>query len=171
MPEYRWKNGARVSRQMDPQDVGEHLEQLRRQNGAITARIVVDDAADPTAPTHPHFEWDDQVAADQYRLEQARSLVRSVVVQREDRPESTIRAFVVVQEQGGDDVYTSTQVALADVGLRQQVLKRALGELTAFERKYRDLEELAEVFAAAEKVKRRRKVSEHSRRGSARMGE
>jgi len=48
--------------------------------GRLTAAAVVDSARDPQSPLHRYFEWDDTSAAESWRLEQARSLIRSVRV-------------------------------------------------------------------------------------------
>lgn len=47
---------------------------------------VLDAARDPSSPLHPKFEWDDTVAAEAHRLEQARQLIahyRQVKIDRE----------------------------------------------------------------------------------------
>ena len=148
---YQWKQGAHV-KGVKAQVAGEVLEALREQTGNILPADVVDVSRPDDAPLHPVFEWDDHVAAESYRTDQARSLLRSVVVQRDDEEDTTpIQAFVVVR-QDDDDVYQSTYVAMADTEMREQVLARALKELQAWQRKYRELKELATVFAAADGV-------------------
>lgn len=62
-------------------DVADRLEQLEQENGDIKPADVVNDARDPTSPLHDFFEWDDTAAADQYRLSQARLLIRRVKIQ------------------------------------------------------------------------------------------
>lgn len=61
-------------------------------NGRLTPEAVVRAAKDPTSPLHKRFEWDDSEAAHQYRLEQARRLIRSVMVTitTEERTISTV---------------------------------------------------------------------------------
>ena len=46
--------------------------------GRLTPDAVVLAASDPDHPLHLDFEWDDDVAAAKYRVEQARSLIRAV---------------------------------------------------------------------------------------------
>ena len=48
--------------------------------GKLTAHAVVDAARDAKSPLHGYFEWDDSKAAEQYRLDQARVLIRTVQV-------------------------------------------------------------------------------------------
>ena len=62
-------------------EVADRLEQLEQENGNIHPAAVVDDARDPTSPLHDFFEWDDNTAAQQYRLSQARLLISRVKIQ------------------------------------------------------------------------------------------
>lgn len=48
--------------------------------GRLTATQVVNAARDPASPLHEYFEWDNTAAADAWRIEQARRLIRSVRV-------------------------------------------------------------------------------------------
>lgn len=49
--------------------------------GNLTPAAVVEDARSKKSPLHDQFEWDDGEAAHKYRLEQARTLIRSVRVE------------------------------------------------------------------------------------------
>lgn len=60
--------------------VREALERLER-DGRLTAAGVLDSARDSASPLHRCFEWDDSVAGERYRLDQARRLIRSVRVE------------------------------------------------------------------------------------------
>lgn len=52
----------------------------KRRKGRLTPAAVVKDARSKKSPLHSFFEWDDSEAAHQYRLNQARGLIRSVRV-------------------------------------------------------------------------------------------
>lgn len=60
--------------------VRDELERLEDQAGRLTPSIVIEAAKDEQSPLHGYFEWDDSIAAENYRLEQARTLIRSVVL-------------------------------------------------------------------------------------------
>lgn len=62
-------------------EVAERLTQLEQENGNLREEDVVEDARDPASPLHDFFEWDDSVAAQQYRLSQARLVIRRVKIQ------------------------------------------------------------------------------------------
>lgn len=44
----------------------------------ITPKMVVDDARNPESPLHDLFDWDDAVAAERWRITQARVVLRRV---------------------------------------------------------------------------------------------
>lgn len=57
-------------------DLRSELAAIRKQYGTLTPANVVDAARDENHPLHHRFEWDDTVAAEKYRLVQARQLIR-----------------------------------------------------------------------------------------------
>ncbi|QCI93376.1 hypothetical protein [Novosphingobium sp. EMRT-2] len=149
---YRWKEGARIS--VDPQAAGDELERIRvRHNGRLEPEWVVHTAKAAKNPLHDLFEWDDNVAAQNYRVDQARGIIRSIEVVVEAAEErKPMRAFVsVVQER--DRSYTSVVHAMSDPDLRKQVLRAALTELEAWRKRYAELVELAQVFAAIDEAR------------------
>lgn len=131
------------------QQVGETLETIRRQSGGnLTPELVLEKASDPSCLLHPCFEWDDTKAAHEHRLNQARYLLRAVVVLRGPKEElRPVRAFVTVKACG-ENVYKEVHEALAHPDHREQVLARARRELEAWAKRYEALEELAETIAA-----------------------
>jgi hypothetical protein len=146
---YAWKEGARYHG--DAATVGRALMRIERTYGGIEAPLVVKEAESPQSPLHDYFEWDDAVAGVRFREEQARSLIRHVQVVRSNGSGTYVRAFVVVEDAGGE-AYQSIAKVMSNEQLRSQLLRRARAELETFRRKYRDLKELSDVFAAIEKV-------------------
>ena len=150
---YSWKYQQRISAEI----AGKRFKELEAEHGEITPRIVLNDARDEKAVLHPCFEWDDSKAAEAYRLNQASLMIRALVVtvEKTETPTPT-RAYVNVssmdEKQGR---FISVQTALSDEELRAAVLTRAVMELSQFRRKYEDLQELADVFAAVDKVVKR----------------
>ena len=149
---YQWKNGSTVK--IDPQVAGAEMERVRTmQNGRLEARDLVEQSREPTAPLHPAFEWNNEVAAEAYRVEQAKYMIRSIEVVVRDEPEAKpVRAFVSVKRDE-DRSYTSVSHAMSDADLRKQVLQNALRELEAWRNRYAELVELANVFAAIEEAR------------------
>lgn len=148
---YEFSDGARfqpgATKTSDPNTVGQHLNFLREQcKGELTPPDVVKDARNPNSPLHPFFEWDDSEAAEQYRLQQARGLIRAVVAiyRSDDKPDRKMKAYVHVREPGANH-YRETQHALSLSKTREAVLRRAWEELMAWKRRYKDLEEFAQL--------------------------
>lgn len=140
---YEWAVGSRIVG-LHADDVGRRLTELQRRDGHVTAESVVEDARPVDSPLHPAFEWDDEIAAEEYRKDQARCLIRSVVI-RDVTPEQSnpVRAFVM-----GTAAYTSTVVAMQRQSEREVVLRRARRELEQWRRRYEYLEEFADIIAA-----------------------
>lgn len=54
----------------NPQVIGEALSEVaKNEGGRLTPGAVVSAARSQNHPLHPHFEWDDRVAAEAYRLD------------------------------------------------------------------------------------------------------
>ena len=152
MATYFWKPGAH--HRVNPQIAGEEMERIRvRQNGRLEPPDLVRESANPDAPLHREFEWDDAVAAEAHRVEQARALIRHITVSmpRRDGSESPVRAFVSVIRDS-DRAFTSTAHALSDAELRKQVLDQAWRELEAWRNRHAELTELAEIFASIDQA-------------------
>lgn len=152
---YSWKAGAIQIRKLrlDPQQIGEEIERIRVSKGRhFDNAHVVEAARSPSSPLHRAFTWDDTEAAAAWRIEQAKYLVRSVDVRivTPERKEIVTRAFVSTASESApqEKRYTSTEYAMGDPELRAQVVRQALRELAAIKRKYVELSELADVFAA-----------------------
>lgn len=142
---YKMKSGARLP--VSAQIAGEECERLESM-GELTTTNLVDASRPDDAPLHKCFEWDDSVAAEMYRERQAAYIIRSIEVCVEKSSEPT-RAFVPTMTNGQRE-FRSIDVVLRSSESREALLDSAKRELMAFVRKYRTLNELADVFAAIE---------------------
>jgi hypothetical protein len=154
---YEFAEGARFqpgANKADPNLVGQHLDLLRQQfKGELTPPDVVTDARNPNSPLHPFFEWDDTAAAEAHRLSQARGLIRAVVAVyvSEDKPATRMKAFVHIPEPGAEH-YRDAVHALSQDRTRAMVLERALAELVAWKKRYRELTEFAELVEVIDRI-------------------
>ncbi len=141
MYEYRWKLSGRMY-PIPAQLVGEAIEDISKKHDGVTPQLLVDESREETAPMHPLFEWDNTIAAENYRIVQGREVLRSIVVVRisEDPTESgeTIRAFVNVAplKDTTERKWVPIQEAIDDPHLYDQLVNRAYQDLVAFEKKY-----------------------------------
>ena len=151
---FAWRKGFRATH-VDPDEVGARLEALRKKLGrALTAEDVVEDAKVKSAPHHDAFEWDDGKAAAEHRKEQARSLLRSLlVVQKGTTTEARVldpkteirivRQYEHSPEKGG---YFPTKLLLKKQSTREALLEQAWSDLQSWKRRYESLIEFAEVL-------------------------
>lgn len=134
------------------------LKRIAQENGGLLQPETVVEAARPTSsPLHSRFEWDNSVAAQQYRIWQARKLIK-VVVEVLAGTNETMNVFVSLtpdreRESGGYRILTEV---LSDSTMRERLLADALDELELFRDKYHKLKELAVVFSAMKKIRRRK---------------
>ncbi len=150
---FEFSEGARFQKDAPSDDaaaklVGDHLEMLRKKfKGEITPEDILSDAQHDNSPLHAYFEWSDSEAARQYRLQQARGLIRAVVAvyTQPDKPAVRARAYVHINEPSTPH-YRETTHAMALTKTRQMVLNSAWGELQAWRRKYADLQEFASMI-------------------------
>lgn len=137
--------------------IGVELRRLAEEHGGeLRPDVVVEAASAVDSPLHDWFEWDDSAAAQQWRLHQARMLIRAVVVYEPNLKGKLLpcRVFVSLtpdRVEGGAG-YRLTTAVLSDAARRQQLLADALAEMKCFREKYRMLSELADVFVAMDRA-------------------
>lgn len=130
------------------QAAGERLEQLEREHGKVTPKVVLEDARAEGSLLHPCFEWDDSAAAEKYRESQAGYLIRNltITVEQEEKPPQKVRAYVSVTKDE-NRAFVNVCSALSEEETRAQVLAEALRALQSFREKYRGLSELSGVIS------------------------
>ena len=139
----KWRDGwDSLFHGADAQKVAEEIAGIGE---APTTKQIVDAGRNPDSELHKCFEWRDDIAAEKYRMVQARDIVRHLVIKEEsipdDRPE--IRVFYKTKESGG---FRETRKIVKNEDAYADLLKRAYAELRAFKAKYSMLEELREIF-------------------------
>ena len=150
---YSWNNGF-PNRGANAELIGSVIEDLgSATNGCLTPQQVVDHARDKGSALHPLFEWDDSVAAEAYRREQAGAMMRALQIHYEVEPErfEVVRALQNVTRDSVR-VYVPTIRALQDDDLRRQVIDSAFKELEGWTFRYRQYKELSEIIAEVERL-------------------
>ena len=147
--------------QANPQVIGETLAKLADDaKGELTPKAVVDAARKKTHPLHAHFEWNDALAAEAYRLDQARNLIRIVRVEDDRTEDGTAPAFVSIND-GDGRAYRSYENVQRSADLQIALLKQAKRDLEGWERRYRDLVDVCAIVAQAkQKIEERLSKSE-----------
>lgn len=135
----------------DPVKVVKELESIGEE---VKPQQMVDYAkAHKNSELHKCFTWDNTVAADKYRLYEARQIQRNLIIRKLPTPENqeqqpkTIRLMMRTETTGG---YKSIINIMRNDDEREKLLVMAKNELYAFERKYSTLAdtELRDVLIA-----------------------
>lgn len=145
--EYFARDGSGFSNK-DAQKIGPVLDELSKQT-EVTARDVVDAARSSQSPLHDYFEWDDRLAADHYRLRQARNMLGAIKIKyiekvaNQDGATQTVsrevRAFHALRKapyEAEPRKYRTFQVLHGDSAFAAQMMDSAFDDLIAWRRKY-----------------------------------
>lgn len=128
----------------------------KRDGGLLRPRAVVDAARDVASPLHGCFEWDDRVAGEKYRIEQAQRLIRSfTVVHERDGAKCESPMFIGLSTDrsgcSGDNPYRLA----ADVTKMPDLLaiaeRDALEQLRGLKDRYSHLKRLNDIWSALDK--------------------
>lgn len=85
------------------------FSKIEADHGEITPTIIVKEAKKPSHPLHDEFDWNDQSAAHQARLDKARALLRIRVVVKTETISIRVPSYVRdPSKDGGDQGYIST---------------------------------------------------------------
>ena len=125
------------------------LERIRKKHGILRPEIVVEESREASAILHRCFQWDDEIAAEQYRKEQARKLIDSIhVVVVNSDVHYSVRAFVNVRPADDEQrSYTPLTEAIHDKKMYADLLAQAKAEMSSFVTKYSQIAELNPVKA------------------------
>jgi len=154
---YAWKEDSRFS--VSPDIAGAELERIREEcgGGDLRASDVVNESREEDAPLHPCFTWDDAEAAEHWRENEARSLIRSirVLAAPEEEPSKPVIAYVHKPNAERQQCYRPSREMATDEDLRDAVLEQAMAMLESFRKRFEHLGELKEVFAAIDSTAKR----------------
>ena len=147
---YKWKN---FSYKTSANVAGEVCEELDRTVG-LTPENLVEASRPEDAPLHSEFEWDDAVAAEEFRRTQARQMICNLSIVIDETKAEPVRAYFSLQSgfRKNTGTYEGTLTIMSDSDKRQKLLDNAKRELEAFKKKYELLTELSEVFAAIDSI-------------------
>lgn len=139
------------------------INSIQQEKGFVTPESVVDKSRPESATLHKCFEWNDEVAAEKWRVQQSRVLIGNIVrvtVQDNDEQEEKplqVRAFVNAVNKFEGSVttkakYVQIETAMSNDEIRGIVLKNALRELMSFKEKYGGLIELSKMIEEIDRL-------------------
>ncbi len=135
--------------------------QSKNEEGLLKAEDVVQTARHPDHPLHKYFEWDDSEAAEQWRLAQARGLIRKVLVvgPNGDEDGQPIPKYVSLQsdrkKKGGG--YRQTNQVVNNKQLLAELEETAKKDIEGVLARYEMLKGLVAKVRAAAGIKPKKK--------------
>ena len=156
---YEWKTASYIK--VDANVAGKQCEVLEKTVG-LTPKNLLDANRDENAPLHSEFEWNDGIAAEKYRENQARHIIACLCVRTETtsgEQSEPVRAFLKTVPESE---YQSLNVILQSADSYVAMLSMALRELEVFRKKYKMLSELKPLFDVMEGIEEIRDESENT---------
>lgn len=145
--------------------IRKELLKIKRDYGELTVDAVLQEAENEDNILHKYFEWDDEIAADEYRRYQARRLIAAVYVQvkHPTEPDKVIDIQVFQNENvssGGmtQKPYRPIEEVMADPKERMELLRTQLRAAQAWSKRCEPFEELIEVVEIIERLSKKYKV-------------
>lgn len=145
------KTGASLFKDADAQLVANEIVSIGE---TATPKQIVEKARSAETELHKCFEWNDEKAAEKYRIQQAGDVVRNlvfVVVNQKTEEETKPTRYFLKPDEGYSGGYKQTTLILQKEDEREKILEQAKMELRRFKEKYHFLSELAEIFALIDK--------------------
>lgn len=129
----------------DAQKCYEEILEICDDVESASPQAILEKARDESTELHKCFTWDDSIAAEKWRINEARLVTRQLVIKEaevpKDRPE--VRLFYKTDSESG---YKPTHIIVQQEDEYKKLLERAWSELRAFKQKYSMLEELREIM-------------------------
>lgn len=128
-------------------DANKCYEELQSIGEEITPQQIVDYARDENTELHKCFTWDDTIAAQNWRKQEARRILQCLVyvddIKEENEP-TKLRVFYKTDNSVG---YKPTKFIVQNKSEYEVLLERACAELQIFKQKYSMLSELENIMA------------------------
>lgn len=112
----------------------------------ISPQEIVEFARNPDTELNKCFTWDDNTAAEKWRLHEARAIVRNIVVvdKRDDSAEPV--SFRVFHKTESTDGYKPLSLIIQNEDEYKKLLRNCETDLRIIKKKYQNLSEYQEIW-------------------------
>jgi len=127
--------------------LNDEIQRIYDRDGEVKASVVVEDSRPKTAPLHSRFEWRDKIAAEEYRINQARHLIKVAVIRdSEDEPRKLIHVPIIRDDESSSNEgkYQLAEVVVKSQSAYERCLDSVLAHIRGCEEDLRELERVAE---------------------------
>ena len=150
-----WEPGwAGFFKNKDPQVIADEIYSI---GDEPTKEQIVDKARNEDSELHDLFEWRDDVAAEQWREEQAKVILRKLKVvivhdEKEEKPFIEVPVRMFFGDPQKPSGFVSVMKVMNNDDTYQALLNRAREDALSFRKKYIILKELEPLFDAIDKI-------------------
>ena len=137
----KWKFEGRYN--ADPKKCKQEIESI---GCDVKPKQIVDYARNPETELHKCFTWNDDLAAEKWRLYEARQVVCSLVIVEGDVNDENDTHIRVFHKVNNDEGYKPLQIILEDKDEYKKLLENCLNDLRALKKKYQSLNEYQEIW-------------------------
>ena len=127
----------------DANKVGRELEIIEERE-ELTRETVVEYAKDKNSELHKCFEWDDKIAGEKYRLEQATKVLTSIAIVVDEEPKKVTRMFVNIKNDDKKS-YKNIISVLENNDEYQLLLDKAKRDFLSYKERWENLIELKDL--------------------------
>lgn len=140
---FSWRHKF-LSHGIDVAKAQKEFERIKRLYGKLTAKNVLEASRPKKSLLHNCFEWNDGIAAEKYRLQQARVLINNVQVSIVSSGGDTldIPFYEVVKDKKGKRNYVDVSSIVNNTSYSDQIRSKAKSELHYWKNKYEIFTEL-----------------------------
>lgn len=143
---YAWKIPS-FAKNIDIDLAIQEMERIESLYGSLTAQNILDASRPQNALFHTLFQWDDTVAAEHYRLQQARVILNNIEVTVISNGQSKqISVYEVIKQPSTNPVYKSiNSMSVSDIDF---IKMRTLKELNILKDKLSVYKEFSKVTSS-----------------------
>lgn len=127
-------------------DAGKVYQEINSIGEEYTPESIVEYAENPFTELHKCFEWDDEIAANKFRLEQARKICRCLVITTQTKKGEIVKVRVISNSGENDSLYRPTVRMVKNDDQYLNLLNQAKAELIQFKKRYSIIRELDSIF-------------------------
>lgn len=136
---YCWSNYTVAN--VDANKIGKELESIESK-GELTTKNVVEYARNKKSELYKCFEWDDTIAGEKYRLQQATWVLQSISIIYEEEPKRTTKMFVNIKNEESKREYKNIISVLENDEEYKQLLNKAERDFVSYKDKYQNMIQL-----------------------------
>ncbi|MBR2551435.1 MAG: hypothetical protein IKF05_00380 [Erysipelotrichaceae bacterium] len=118
----------------------------------VTPQMIVDFARDEDTELHKCFQWDDSVAAENWRKQQARQVVMSLTVKVERSEHGEAQTYRLIEHDDTEKIYRPVVFTVRNKDEYARLLAQAKADMIAFKKRYKSIVELQEVIEEIDKI-------------------